>query len=659
MGTEEVGFNKFACFECKKRRTRCSKTLPVCVTCQKMKRQCLYDPTLKTPLTRRHLTNVEEELGLIKQVHQRLLPHLDYYSVLKNIRSGVSLEEAVMDYQVAPSADLAKMVTPPQLPGPELAELNHRPTDPNLQIAQVIPSSLGSGPETDTTSVSPFSSNSHSNNQWDERTKSANARSPFMINGMATIDSDIFLGTTSSAALINLVGGEYFLHESTSGPETVLQEPRIPDRLLIEHYVSSYFDTYHILYPIVNKPLFLAQFNDIVQAPPGWQSLLYIVAALGSFMSAETSERNDDLGLFHSCKLLLSMDDFETGNLTLVQTLALMSNYLQKRDKPNSGYNYLGLAVRMAMGLGLHKEIKMETHLFNREMRKRIWWCLYIFDCGQTITYGRPLGLPCAGIDAELPYNVVDSNLTSSTNIVPHEENAPTVYTCIRLQLQFHMLTNSIYERIISEPYPTASELLAWDIDYIQRWRSMIPEYFGEEKEVAVPFMLAHAVLHWRCRNFRIIMYRTFAIRAGNTNALELQARQICLEECKATIQSITRFWDAKPTHNRMDTWYSLYFLIPAVVMPLICLRNYPDDTDSAKLVDDIVMSEQLVNKLVEICPAASRILDLIISLGWDHLPVEIRDNRSDRLMPSLDMEDSPISQLMQLHSMLKPGFFD
>lgn len=665
--------SKYSCTECKRRRIRCSRSLPVCASCDRTKRHCLYEHSKKLPLTRRHLTEVEEELALVKKLHGRLLPHVDYAPMLKRLKNGAELGD--LDAPAAQVDNPNRDPPFPPEPAPvraESAEKDPIPPakalfDASKQIPQVFPSSVASSGQNDqNTTTSPYSGRSRSNNHWDERSRSTNGKAPFMINGMATIDADIFLGSTSSAALINLVGGEYFLHEAASGDGSETQNEKVtklPARLLLEQYVGSYFDTYHVLYPIVNRPVFLAQFNDIIDAPPHFQSLLYIVAAIGSFMSAETSARCDDLDLFQVSKSFLSIDDFETGNLTLVQILALMSNYLQKRDKPNLGYNYLGLAVRMAMGLGLHKRLaNPDQSLFATEVRKRIWWCLYIFDCGQTITYGRPLGSPCAGIDTELPFNVADSNLTSTTTVAK-EETCPTVYTAVRLQLQFHVVTNSIYERLISDPFPSADELLEWDTQYIQKWRAQLPEFYGESAEVAPPFMLAHAVLHWRYRNFRILMYRTFALRQIPPSLPphilpEHHAKNICLLECNATIHSITSFWNKKPRPNRMDTWYSLYFLIPAVVMPLICLRNDPELAESAKWIDDIMLAEQLVEKLKAVCPAATRILDLIFSVGRDFLPSQYRDLNS-RDLPELSMEESPMSQLIQLHLMLQPGFFD
>ncbi|CAH6722036.1 hypothetical protein CLIB1444_08S00408 [[Candida] jaroonii] len=659
--------NKYSCNECRRRRVKCSRHIPTCNTCSKYKRHCLYERHMKTPLTRKHLTEVEEELALLKSVLCKVSPDLDIDDLKTRIRNGDDSDE-IIDQVVAEKLpkkrriDEFRSISIPQI-------LDESSPKEDRQIVQLLPPSVnlettlkvtGVRSKPKTIEVSPQSQDSYN---WDER-KQGDLGQPSIINGMATTESNSYLGAASSAALLNIVGGGFFLHEKprdkveTSGVTTSSASREITEAKL-EQYINQYFELYHVSYPIVHKHLFLAQFNQIIPTPSNWESLLYIVAAIGSFMSATDPNDNDDLSLFEKSKAKLSIDDLETGNLTLVQTLTLMSNYLQKRDRPNSGYNYLGLAVRMALGLGLHKDIDdTNESLLNQESKRRVWWCLYIFDCGATITYGRPLGIPSAGIDAKLPLNILDTKLTPKVNDLPFEENEPTIYTSLRLQSLFHIFSNSIYERIISDPFPSTEQLLKWDQEYLKRSECLIPEYFREDQIVHHPFKLSHLILHWRYKNLRIIMYRTIVIKQVILNSkntfsddYETQAREICLESCNSTINSMFNFWSLNTHPNRMEAWYSLYFLIPAVMMPLICLRNDPNSMNSNIWRANINSSKQIIQKIMNICPPAERILNMIESLGADYLSYQdLNFNSTD---------ESPSSQLLHLHHLLWPGSFD
>ena len=268
---------------------------------------------------------------------------------------------------------------------------------------------------------------------WDER----HSEAALGVDGMASLslneEKPGYLGLASGAALLNLIqsytsdplASLKSLPYSEAIPDTQVRPNRAPVDLQreipshrIAQYISDYFNTYHISYPLVHQGIFMAQYNEIIPRPNvGWMVLMYTVAAIGAFMAA-TAPDEDDIILFHLARSYLSVEMLEIGNLTLVQSLTLISNYLQKRDRPNSGYNYLGLAVRMAFGLGLHREFpNSKSNLLHTEIRRRVWWCLYIFDAGSTITYSRPLSIPSIGIDARLPLNTFDSDLNAGTTV--------------------------------------------------------------------------------------------------------------------------------------------------------------------------------------------------------------------------------------------------
>src|SRR5258708_6117676 len=86
-----------------------------------------------------------------------------------------------------------------------------------------------------------------------------------------------------------------------------------------------------------------------------WPVLMNMVMAIGAFTGEASSKRAD----YYYCRLAsqsLSLEVMQRGSLSLVQAIALMANYLQKRNKPNSGFTLLGVAMNMAQGLGLHRE---------------------------------------------------------------------------------------------------------------------------------------------------------------------------------------------------------------------------------------------------------------------------------------------------------------
>ena len=110
---------------------------------------------------------------------------------------------------------------------------------------------------------------------------------------------------------------------------------------------------------------------------------------------------------------------------------------------------------------------------------------------------------------------------------------------------------------------------------------------------------------------------------------------------------------------NHVDRWLSswcpLYFLIPAVVMPLVCIRNDTMSEMASMWREDIKLSIEVIRKIMPICPPALRVLSLIKRVD-EFADIEIEVPLQ---IPDILDESSPISQLMQLHTMLWPGSFD
>ena len=123
--------------------------------------------------------------------------------------------------------------------------------------------------------------------------------------------------------------------------------------------------------------------------------LLNAILALGAWASGNETNNLDDFFFRKAVSPWQDQSTLESGSLSLVQALLLLSNYAQKRNKPNTGWNSLGLAVRMALGLGLHRELpQWDISLLQREIRRRVWWAVFVLDSGASLTFGRPVLLP-------------------------------------------------------------------------------------------------------------------------------------------------------------------------------------------------------------------------------------------------------------------------
>jgi transcriptional regulatory protein GAL4 len=162
-------------------------------------------------------------------------------------------------------------------------------------------------------------------------------------------------------------------------------------------FIDAYFQNYHVCYPFVHEATFRAQYYEVVPRPSkrSWDMLYHAILALGAW-----TMNNDEIGIedyLYRRALTLGEQEsvFEAASLTSIQALVLLSNLSQKRNSPNTGWNLLGLAVRTALSLALHRELPhWNISLIEREARRRVWWGLYVFDSGASTTFGRSIMLP-------------------------------------------------------------------------------------------------------------------------------------------------------------------------------------------------------------------------------------------------------------------------
>ncbi|KAK3076021.1 hypothetical protein LTR53_000198 [Teratosphaeriaceae sp. CCFEE 6253] len=535
---------------------------------------------------------------------------------------------------------------------------------------------------------------------WDEQSSGERARSldraggavqhdePSVVDGMASLSVEErgagYLGVASGAAMLRLLlpdaehrrplkvsmqGRQRYSSGMPSAPPpdlgwvpTPVWTARDIASIDLDAAINSYFSLYHISYPIVHEASFRAQYSQVIARPTGFNALAYMIGALGLFTKA-SGPGTRDADLFEAAKSNISIDSLESGNLTLVQTLALMSNYLQKRNKPNSGYNYLGLALHMAMGLGLHKEFhNWQIAKLSMEIRRRVWWCLHVFALGAMITFGRPLSWPAYGVEALIPLNIIDNDLTTVSSSMPPSRTGFTTYWSVSVQARFHLATSDIYSKVISANFADADELVRLDDERIEPWRAA---WLPSDSVIPSKFRLAWSTMVWRYKNFRLIMYRPFVIRhvlqlrnrpsSARVDRATLTAVERCLFEAQSTIASIQDYW-ATCEHTCMGAWYGLYFLFQAVLIPVLCLRNDPTSDQAQGWREQIQSVLTVLESMLQRNPASKECRQVITSLCAGFLTIDAGSGFAGNEFAQLPVEESPQTQLSGVYPMMWPG---
>lgn len=99
-------------------------------------------------------------------------------------------------------------------------------------------------------------------------------------------------------------------------------------------------------------------------------------------MSGEDHLPDDTIGLAlyrFSCRLI--PDLITTASVETVQAFLLFGVYTMPIDTSGLAYTYLGLAIKMAIQNGMHRQFGEEgLDARTIELRNRLWWSAYALD---------------------------------------------------------------------------------------------------------------------------------------------------------------------------------------------------------------------------------------------------------------------------------------
>lgn len=173
----------------------------------------------------------------------------------------------------------------------------------------------------------------------------------------------------------------------------------LPPRSLADHLISRFFERVYWLHPFFHKPTFLHAYETLwrpahelpkTQPIPGlglgspgadattivFHAGLNGIFALGAQFS-DFSPKDKATAVetfFNRSKSFICLDFIDMNNVGVVQALLILSLLLQSTPFPCRCWNAVGLACRVAQGLGLHAESgRTSRSPLETEIRRRTW----------------------------------------------------------------------------------------------------------------------------------------------------------------------------------------------------------------------------------------------------------------------------------------------
>ncbi|KAJ5351688.1 hypothetical protein N7452_000662 [Penicillium brevicompactum] len=348
------------------------------------------------------------------------------------------------------------------------------------------------------------------------------------------------------------------MRDSFFGLQTkpMMKRAGFPDRELAERLVDLYFEHANPQMPILHRGDFMELLDrtyslEEKNRSPRALYVLNIVCAIGAGIIFDDKPQSSDdenggtrdrsssgakrprlashqyqpeeyhaSAIVHLESFLGSSSSEGFGGLEELQAVLLLASFALLRPVAPGLWYIVGVAMRLAVDLGLHYEdgvgIDSATKDGNqahsridarergrrewvRDLRRRLWWCVYSFDRLVATCVGRPFGISDQAISTEFPSMMDDKYITKSGLITPPDA-APTYkhvafhYFKLRLlQSEIHDVLQYQQVRAVRRrasstallPHAESSSSFLQGFDSFRSWRHDVHRRLVEWQETA------------------------------------------------------------------------------------------------------------------------------------------------------------------------------
>lgn len=212
-------------------------------------------------------------------------------------------------------------------------------------------------------------------------------------------------------------------------PRGVLEE--LPDKDIALQLIHKTWDNVCVLFRFLYRPSIVEVLTSLYDSKDAKNlterqlkslPLIYSVIAVGALFGKEDLEKSDvvtrDLyqeagyKYFKMAKCLIDVTNL--GDIYAIQTMFMLTMFLQCSANLNTCYSYTGIALRAAISEGLHRKNScVGPTAIEDETKKRLFWSVYKVDLYMGCILGLPRALSEAAVNQELPCDVDDEKITS------------------------------------------------------------------------------------------------------------------------------------------------------------------------------------------------------------------------------------------------------
>lgn len=510
-----------SCLECRRRKLKCDRLMP-CTQCQKSQRPCRY-------VAEGEAGNISDasDSEIPDRAPKRSFASSDYDGSLSEAPAGAALLE---DYGLRIER-LERIMLEKKLPLPEASSgsRSQRPVASALTMRGLTVKG-GSrtrffGPSSARVLVNLFD---EAKEFMFSRGDSGDILHQFLlIRKIHKAVQDEHRKATSPIAV----------YVDSMTPIQKRMADVLPSRAVCDHLVQFYMNRSELLYRVLHIPSFMSQYREYWegnQQPDYFLPQLLSVLCIGyRFLGAGKGQFPNDREGIHmptACALvktwLNSLRGKQLVEFSSLQTevLALMAQRVLNSQNHET-WQHLGLLVRMAMTMGLHRdpsEFSHEILPFWAEQRRKLWATILELDIHMSIQCNLPSCVREGDFTCRAPRNLNDEDLHPNMIELPQPkpievdtDSRIQVFAANTLTTRFKVvdLVNRIdalqdYQQILD--IGNELERALDDIRYV------VPGRHLSDTSEAHRHWMTRVILDMNCRRPLLALYRPFALSSAD-----------------------------------------------------------------------------------------------------------------------------------------------
>ncbi|KAF1941629.1 transcriptional activator Mut3p [Clathrospora elynae] len=625
-----------ACDECRRKKIKCDGKQP-CTHCTVYSYECTYDQpsNRRRNATPQYIEALESQLKRAKALLHVVLPTVDLNdpSIDAHLQSGLLSQ--------LPLAAPRPTVMPMDIRAPQ----QHGNPPPEEMPDSHLEAMVKATGQLDLDEEGNWDYQGHSSGlsfmrglrQFDDMFQIPLDRSPSLRHRIMSQDPP------SPSSALSVAGS------STALPPGVDLPSKEDARVLCDSAIIEY----SAMLRVVHLPTFYKQLDRIYEISPedygsadtSFLPLLYAVFALGKLFS-EHDEGFDvagydaltDEGLkyFEASRALLDITDCR--DLTSLQAIIFMIQFLQSSAKLSTCYAYIGVALRSAMRMGLHRSFNVTFTPIEAETRKRAFWVIRRMDTYVGAMLGLPRFLEDEDIDQDWPVEVDDEYITE-TEILPMPEGSIPVMTAFNAHTRLVQVLNKICKYVypIKGTQSGGKNSVTYTVGYskireleqdLAQWLHELPIALKPGGEAPPIIKRVQQLLRMAYGHAQLLLYRPFlhyVSQSYNDKRVDQRAFA-CASACVNISRNIIHISTEMRRRGLLAGayWFSMYTTFFAIVSILYFVLENPTSSTSFELLRDAMEGKEVLEYFAKRSLAADRCSTALKGM-FERLPESIR----------------------------------